>query len=167
MDYVSLRRSQLQQNGFALSKTYGKSMRPLLWGGQHCVVVVPLEGEPAVGDLLMFKQTGQCKNIVHRLVEIRHVGERCLYITRGDNCMNCEKVSLSEIIGRVAEVHRTSGFRPWHAITTKQFAVTDPAYLRYSHCWATLWPVRRLYYWIRAHAYGLRARLLSILNTDR
>lgn len=146
-------------------------MCPLLWGGQHCVAVVPIYGEPKIGDLLLFEQIlpdegkkGKKVNVVHRLVEIRQDGGERFYITRGDNCLGCEKVRRSEIIGRVAEVHRISGFRPWHIIPAKQFAVTDRAYLRYSRFWAAIWPLRRQCYLLRAHARGLRVRLLSVFK---
>ncbi|MDE7437429.1 MAG: hypothetical protein K2M93_03005 [Muribaculaceae bacterium] len=51
-------------------------MRPLIWGGEHCVAVAPIDGEPSIGDLLMFRikqPDGTGKSIVHRLVEIREV----------------------------------------------------------------------------------------------
>lgn len=167
MDYVASRRALLQQKGFALSKTYGKSMRPLIWGGQHCVAVVPLEGEPAPGDLLLFVRRlgGEERNIVHRLVEIRpSAGHGRLYITRGDNCLVCECVQRSEIIGRVAEVHRISGFRPWHAIPSRKFAVTDSAYLIYVRIWSAIWPVRRICYHLRARVGTLASRILTIFK---
>ncbi len=170
MDYVASGRSLIEKNGFALTKTFGRSMRPLIWGGQHCVAVAPLEGEPALGDLLMFKQTlpdGKVRSIVHRLVEIRHDGNEPLYITRGDNCIACETVRRAEIIGRVTEVHRISGFRPWHAIPTKQFAVTGVAYRRYSRFWAAIWPARLVYYRIRAKVRIIRARLLTIFKKNK
>ncbi len=161
MDRVASLRSQLQHNGFALSKTSGTSMRPLIWGGQHCVAVVPLDGEPVVGDLLMFVGTvdGKEISIVHRLVEIRRAGGQSLYITRGDNCLGCERVSRGEIIGRVTEVHRLSGFRPWHVIPARKFAVTDPAYLRYSRFWAATWWMRRPLYQLRSRVYALRSKI--------
>lgn len=132
------------------------------------MAIVPLEGEPEVGDVLVFRQpqVGDKKTyIVHRLVEIRQSGgnER-VYITRGDNCLGTEVVSREEIIGRVAEVHRMTGYRPWHAICAKQFAVTDRAYLRYTRFWTVIWPVRRLYYLLRGHARGLCKRILKIFR---
>lgn len=160
-------RPLFDKNGFALSKTFGKSMRPLIWGGQHCVVVVPLSGEPEIGDMLMFRQTisdGKERNVVHRLVAVRRDGAETIYITRGDNCYVAEEVRRDEIIGRVAEVHRVSGFRPWHIIPSRQFAVTDKAYRRYVRIWAATWPVRRVYYLMRAHVRGLRVRLGSIMR---
>ncbi len=157
----------LERNGFGLSRTFGRSMRPLIWGGQHCVAVVPLDGEPAVDDLLMFRQTladGSQRNVVHRLVEIRRRDNTTLYITRGDNCLGCETVTRDEIVGRVAEVHRLSGFRPWHAIPMKRFAVTDKAYRRYTRFWRAIWPLRRFCYRVRAHGYGLKARVMNFLK---
>lgn len=168
MDYVASRRSLLLQKGFGLSKTYGKSMRPLIWGRCHCVVVVPLKGEPAIGDLLLFvrKCDGEERNIVHRLVEISQTGESRLYITRGDNCLGCEYVRRSEIIGRVAEIHRMTGIRPWYAIPWKKFSVTDSAYLRYMRFWNTMWPLRRVWYRLRACCVSCLRRV-SVLKTDR
>lgn len=167
MNYVTSRRSLIKKNGFAMSKTFGKSMRPLIWGGQHYVVVAPLCSEPVIGDLLMFKQTladGKERNIVHRLIEIRHIGDKPVYITRGDNCFGCEKVCQEEIIGRVTEVHRLSGFRPWHILPVKKFSVSDSAYLIYSRIWAAIWPVRRQYYILRGYFRGLCTRLLTIFK---
>lgn len=136
-------------------------MRPLIWGGQHYVAVVPLEGEPAPGDLLLFvnRLHGEERTLLHRLVEIRQSGGRRLYITRGDNCLLCEQVRRSDIIGRVAEIHRISGFRPWHAIPRKRFAVTDSSYLIYTRIWEIIWPVRRICYRLRACARALAARM--------
>lgn len=165
MDQATRSRKTIQQNGFALSKTSGNSMRPLIWGDQHCVAVAPLDGEPKVGDLLLFQLPIGERNVVHRLVDIRQNGDHRLYITRGDNCLVCENVRREEIIGRVAEVHRISRFRPWHIIPAKQFAVTDRAYLRYLHFWTAIWPIRRQYYLLRAHIRGLHVRLLSVFKS--
>ena len=166
MDYASSQRSRLRHNGFAISQTFGRSMRPLIWGGRHCVAVVPIAGEPSLGDLLLFVRNleGGERNIVHRLVEIRKESDRAIYVTRGDNCLGCEYVKPSEIIGRVAEVHRVSGFRPWYAIPAKKFTVTDKAYLCYSRFWAAIWPLRRIYYRLRGHLYSLAAHQRAIFR---
>lgn len=165
MNNAASHHSLFENTGFIMPKTSGNSMRPLIWSGQHCVAVVPLENEPAVGDLLFFTHTlpdGNEKNIVHRLVEIRHDGKQHVYITRGDNCLGSEQVRRSEIIGRVAEVHRISGYRLWHAVPKKQFAVTDPAYIIYTRFWLATWPVRRLFYILCAHIRAMLTRLLPI-----
>lgn len=164
VDNIAQQRWLLDKNGFALSKTFGRSMRPLIWGGQHCVVVTPLEGEPRPGDLLMFEQPfpdGSHKNIVHRLVEIRGNAPDHIYVTRGDNCLGCEMVKKSRIIGRVVEVHRISGYRPWHAIPTRRFTVSDRAYKIYTRFWNVTWRLRRILYIFRAKVYGASISLLS------
>lgn len=155
------------QVSFVLSKAYGKSMRPLIWGGQHCVAVTPLDGEPEIGDILMFRQKlpdGLVRKVVHRLVKIKQEGDQRFYFTRGDNNMGCEKILRWEIIGRVAEIHRISGFRPWHIIPKRKFSVNDPAYLFYSRVWNAIFPLRRCLYYLRGKAFGLRARLAALLK---
>ena len=148
-EYIESQRAIIEREGFVLPKTSGSSMRPLIWGEDHCVVVVPLVGEPAVGDILMFRQSLDGRNIVHRVVAVEGDAARRVYIARGDNCLGCERVTRDQIIGRVAEAHRLSGYRPWHAIPKKKFTVTDPAYSRYVRLWTLLWPLRRLWYHLR------------------
>ena len=160
-------RMMIERMGFVMPKTSGNSMRPLIWGGQHCVAVAPLDGEPEIGDILFFRHVqpdGTERNVVHRLVEVRGTGDQRVYITRGDNCLGVEWVLRSEIIGRVAEVHRISGYRPWHAIGAKKFSVGDAAYVRYSRVWAAIWPARRIYYLMRAHARGVIGGMLSLFR---
>lgn len=173
MDNADTIRAMIKKQGFALlSKTDGSSMRPLLWGGRHTVAVAPLCGDPSVGDILLFVQRRGDKevSIVHRLVGISEteIGKGSesnavaendrkletsatkLYIMRGDNCIGCEKVRREEIIGRVVEIHRISGWRPWHIIPKKKIEVTDRYYRLYSRVWMAIWPLRRIYYALRA-----------------
>ncbi|MDE6273097.1 MAG: S24/S26 family peptidase [Muribaculaceae bacterium] len=156
LDSVDSQREIIARNGFAISKTSGRSMRPLIWGGRHCVVVVALEREPTVGDILMFELPtadtagGSSKKIVHRLVEIRHGEEgRKEYVMQGDNNLHCETIAREQIIGRVTEVHRLGAYRPWHAIGKRKFTVEDPAYRRYLHLLEATRPLRRIYYRLR------------------
>ena len=169
MGYVESTKSFIVQKGLGLSLTHGKSMRPLIWGERHYVAVVPLTSNPRLGDLLMFRdiRRNQEINIVHRLVEIRQSVDRLVYITRGDNCLNSECVSRDKIIGRVTEVHRLSGFRPWYAIPSRRFTVDDSAYIVYSRVWSATWPLRRIYYLLRAHANGLRVRVMSLFRRKK
>lgn len=159
----------LEQNGFGLSMTHGTSMRPLIWGGRHCVAVAPLDDDPKPGGLLMFRENrrGHEINIVHRLVEIKEADGQSVYITRGDNCLATETVTRDSIIGRVTEVHRLSGFRPWYVIPARRFTVEDRAYRIYSRVWAVTWPVRRVYYLMRGHANGVRVRVMSLFRRKR
>ena len=65
------------KEGFGVSMTSGSSMRPLIWGGEHCVAVAPLDGEPVPGDILMFRygSGSAARSIVHRLIAIQSPGE--------------------------------------------------------------------------------------------
>lgn len=152
-------RAELAVGGFAINRTKGQSMRPLIWQGEHYVVVVPLVGEPAVGDLLLFRRGGLF--VLHRLVATQGPGAERVYITRGDNCEEPETVRADELIGRAAEVHRIGGWRPWHALWRRKFTVADAAYRRYCRLWAALWPVRRQYYRLRRRLYSIKAKLKS------
>ena len=169
MNYIDSRRSIFQQFGFVLPKTSGKSMRPLIWEKDHRVVVAPLNMEAIVGDLLMFRHRlsdGKSINIVHRVVDCNRTYDETIYITRGDNCLGIERVSPSEVIGRVVEIHRISGYRPWHIIPFKKISVSDPSYRIYTRIWLALWPARRIAYLLRLHAYGLYSRLRSALSNS-
>lgn len=163
MGKVNESRMLLQQRGFTIPRTSGSSMRPLIWGENHCVVVIPLEAEPRVGDIIMFIQRQGAKEIsvVHRVVRIEGAAADRVYITRGDNCLQCETVRSDEVVGRVAEVHRLSGYRPWHAIPFRKFGVDDRCFILYTRLWSALWPVRRLYYIGRAYGRVLLSRVLK------
>lgn len=146
-------------------------MRPLIWGGEHTVVVAPLEGEPRVGDILMFAQASaataaeELRPVVHRVVKVKEAPQGGqIYITRGDNCIKTERVRPDEIIGRVVEVHRTVGYRPWHILPFRQFAVASRSHRLYTRVWMAAWPARRLYYLLRFRTQRLRYRLSSIIR---
>lgn len=146
MESIDSLRAKLEHTGFALVKTDGTSMRPLIWTGQHCVAVVLIEGEPKVGDLLAFINIvgGRKRGIIHRLVEIREESGETLYITRGDNCIGCEILHSSQIIGKVTEIHRLTAYRPWHAIPLRKFSTDGRAHRIYTRLWLMSWPLRRL-----------------------
>lgn len=135
-------------------------MRPLIWGGQHYVAVAPLTDEPKIGDILMFRQgdNDASKLIVHRLVGIYTEQGATRYLTRGDNCLSCEYVNCDAIIGRVVEIHRLSGFRPWFIVPFKSFSVDNRYYKAYSNIWSRIWPLRRLLYRCRGYVRRLRSK---------
>ena len=147
-------RSILQTVGVVLSFTKGVSMRPLIRQGTHYVAVVPLEGEPQVDDLLLFEQCRPAGTacVLHRLIAV----EGDTYITRGDNCLGCERIRREDIIGRVSHIYRVG--------QQEGMSVSHPAYLRYVRLWTALWPLRRPLYWMRGVAYGTMRRLRSLFR---
>lgn len=161
MESVDDIRVQIDRMGFAITSTTGSSMRPLIWGGDHMVVVAPFDGEPELGDILMFRtrgMDGKRIEIVHRLVEIRSDEQGRIYMTRGDNRKDYELMRRKAIIGRIAEVHRVSGYRPWHILPGLKFTVNDRSYRIYTRIWQAIWPLRRAYYDVRYHACSLLNR---------
>lgn len=169
MSRASAMRRQIEQAGFGLSATHGTSMRPLIWGGRHCVAVAPMEREPEAGELLMFTQRrGEREiNIVHRLVEVRHDGGRTLYVTRGDNCRESETVSPDEVVGRVVEVIRTGGFRPWYAVWSRRFATSGRSHRAYTRVWTAIWPARKAWYGLRVRYWAVREWVRKLMNGER
>ena len=168
MDSSAVRR-QIEKQGFGLSMTRGRSMRPLIWGGSHCVVVAPLSGHPDSGDIVMFRQKreGGEISIVHRVVEVKRDSDGAiLYVTRGDNCLYSETSRPEDVIGRVVEVVRTVGYRPWFVIGSRDFKVTDAAYKRYVGFWTAIWPLRRIYYMVRERFEGVRQLMVKLLRKE-
>lgn len=143
---------------FTLLPVHGPSMRPLIWEGMHCVVIVPQVDEPSIGDILVFRQRrrGGMAHVAHRLVAKE---QNAVYVMRGDNCLGCERIVSDDIVGRVAAITRVGGWRPWHAVWREQFDVDDRCQFVYTKLWGWLWPVRRVYYRLR----GLCAALVSFL----
>lgn len=143
-------REVMERAGVALAFTRGQSMRPLIWQGHHYVAVVPLEGEPQVGDMLLFEQARPegTATVLHRLVN--REGEH--YVTRGDNCLRCELVARAQIIGRATHIYRKGPARWFMAIKKECITIDDPQYQRYLRLLLRLWPLRRCRLWLRAGA---------------
>ncbi|MDE7376984.1 MAG: S24/S26 family peptidase [Muribaculaceae bacterium] len=154
-DLAAYYRSEIERKGFLYNLTEGRSMRPLIWGGQHAVAVDRLDGEPKVGDVLLFTLTmpdGAVRVVEHRLVEVRGDGAERVYVMRGDNNLGCEEVRRADIIGRVAEVHLITGWRPWHAIWARKFSTAGRVHRVYTRLWLASWPARRLLMLARGYA---------------
>lgn len=80
----------------------GRSMWPTI-RESDTLVLSPLQGEPTVGDVLLFHHNG--RRVVHRLVG----REGAVYIMQGDNNYGTEQVGRADILARVAAVERRSG----------------------------------------------------------
>lgn len=161
-------REVLASLGVVLAPTKGGSMRPLIVQGKGYVGIVAVD-EPRIGDILLFEQRRAAESvyILHRLVHIDQTGDTPVYVTRGDNCLVCERVLRDDIIGRAEMIYWTRGAGSWmprllHARRetdgTRALCVSDRAYKIYSRLWMVSWPVRRLW-------YRLRSRLRSIIDT--
>ena len=82
-------------------KVKGSSMYPLLRDGKDEVTLSPLENEPAVMDIVLFRYRG--KHILHRIISI----DGDTYILQGDGIYNsCEICKRKDIIAIVTEICR-------------------------------------------------------------
>ena len=99
----------------------GISMLPLISGGSDTIRLRPLrqEEEPVAGDVYLFVRQGH--HIVHRLM--RREGD--IYVFRGDNCYNCERVRRQDILARLTLVEHADGTSvstdspEWHAASRR------------------------------------------------
>ncbi|MBQ9418396.1 MAG: VanZ family protein [Bacteroidales bacterium] len=86
----------------------GRSMEPLLHEGE-VVVVAPVEGEVAEGEVVLFRYRG--RHLLHRVVAM----EGSQLTLQGDNCIGCEVVQRNDVVARLVEVPRLGavGCRAW------------------------------------------------------
>lgn len=77
----------------------GTSMQPTICEGD-AVTLEPATGNPAVGDVVLFRYRGQ--HLLHRIVAIADG----VYTTLGDNCVNTESCRREDIVARLVEVER-------------------------------------------------------------
>ncbi len=94
----------------------GTSMRPTLCEGDK-ITVAPLETDPQVGDVVLFRYAGW--HLLHRVIAI----EGDLYTMQGDNCYGTETAPRRDIVARLVAAHNRDG---------RAFRVGDPAWERLS-----------------------------------
>ena len=100
--FFSLVEEQLNDGKRVQITLKGTSMTPTLHEGDT-LLIEPLVGTPAVGDVLLFCLGGN--HFVHRLIRID--GDN--YIMRGDNNLSTETARRADLLARLVEVRRTSG----------------------------------------------------------
>ena len=118
----------LKENGYYVSTPSGRSMRPFIKGGVDVVTVLPLDGEAALFDaVLYYRSNGE--HVIHRIVWKK----KDLYLIRGDNCYYTERVPKERVSGVVHTIQRgektvsvkTGGYRLavfiWHMIYPLRF----------------------------------------------
>lgn len=147
-------------------------MRPLIFKGVCYVAIVPVD-VPQVGDILLFEQIrrGGTSCVLHRLVDV----EDGVYVTRGDNCLGCERITRADIIGRVENIYWPQGSRSsWSLLLWLPrlygarnednrwvLNANDSGYLRYVSFWNAVWPLRRIAYMARAVAARIYHAIVS------
>jgi signal peptidase I len=81
-----------------------RSMLPILAPGDRVIARGTVE-QPRVGEIAIVK-TGQ-KWLAHRVIERRAVGGKCLFVTKGDNCIGTDEIwSAEAFCGIITSVQR-------------------------------------------------------------
>lgn len=115
--------------------TVGDSMKPLLYNRQTHVFIQKADGILRCGDIPLYRRpSGQY--VMHRIIR---VGKDCYY-TRGDNRCGLEKVPQEWVLGVVTQIFRKGKYIP----------VTDVRYRLFVKFWKIIYPIRWIYYHIRA-----------------
>ena len=115
--------------------TVGDSMEPLLYNRKTHVFIQKAEGTLCSGDIPLYRRpSGQY--VMHRIIR---VGKTCYY-TRGDNRCGLEKVPREWVLGVVTQIFRKGKYIP----------VTDARYRLFVKFWKIIYPIRWIYYHIRA-----------------
>lgn len=77
----------------------GTSMQPTLCEGD-ILTLAPLDGHPAVGDVVLFRYQGQ--HLLHRIISVADG----TYTTQGDNCVSTESCRRDAIVARLVAVEK-------------------------------------------------------------
>ena len=82
----------------------GTSMQPTLFEGD-ILTLAPVEGDPAVGDVVLFRCQGQ--HLLHRIISVADG----IYTTQGDNCVTTECCRRDDIVARLVAVEKRHGVK--------------------------------------------------------
>ncbi len=122
--------NDLELHGLYASTTRGTSMEPLFRTHRDVVIISKLEGELKKYDVALYRGNKSGKYILHRVVGIKND----VYLIRGDNTFEIERVDKSSVIGVLVEFNREG----------KHVRVTDRGYRIYSVLWNFIYPIRYL-----------------------
>lgn len=151
--YFALVNEQLADGQHVRLVLKGRSMTPTLHEGDH-IILEPLQGEPTVGDVYLFRILG--RHMLHRLVLRR--GDTL--VMQGDNNYSCEHIAPTDLRGRLVAVQRPGGperptdGRAWRAAT--RWCMVRSAARRVASRWLSADGRRRLRPWY----FGLLAILM-------
>ena len=93
---------RLREGGPVTIVLRGTSMQPTLADGDK-VTLAPLEADPQVGDVVLFRYGGQ--HLLHRVIAID--GDN--YTMQGDNCFGTESAPRCDLVARLVAAHNRDG----------------------------------------------------------
>ncbi len=125
----------LQQHGVLTYRFRGVSMRPMLRQGKDFITVERKSGRLKKYDVALYRRPNGAY-VLHRVVEVCPEG----YVILGDNCYAKEfGIREDQVFGVLVGFSRGE----------KQISVTDRWYQLYARVWYWLYPVRRIFMWLR------------------
>ena len=121
----------LKRDGKLCCSFRGVSMLPMLRQDKDLVVIQPAGGKRLERlDVALFKRGNQY--VLHRVISVREGG----YILRGDNTYSPEYVPEDKVLGVLRSFVRGG----------REYAVTDPRYLRYARFWCAIYGLRAFFF---------------------
>lgn len=131
------------QQGMYVSTTSGVSMYPMLRDRKDTVVVTPCSGRLRKYDVPLYRRGEQY--VLHRIIKVLPDS----YVIRGDNCMLSEHgITDGDIIGVLSGFYRGK----------RQVRMDGFAYRAYIRACILSYPIRYVYYRIKAVAAGIIRR---------
>lgn len=101
---MDLIRSLLQQGLRVRIRVTGKSMRPLLSGGEIVEVVPCAKENPALGDLVLYCVTPR-NPVIHRVIRHRYDKGGLYLQTKGDACAAADDfIPVNQVFGRIERI---------------------------------------------------------------
>ena len=127
---------QLLKEGYYVSTTVGRSMRPMLRNRRDRVVLRAVSREERLArmDLPLYRYPDG-RYVLHRIIGT----EGDVYLIRGDNTYAVERIPHEWILGVVTEFYR--GERHW--------SVESRRYRRYARFWNAIYPLRAFLHRVR------------------
>ena len=113
-----------------VSTTAGTSMWPMLRNRRDTIVVAPATKPLSAYDVALYIRASDDAYILHRVIDRTPGG----YVILGDNCINVEQVTESQVIGVLTEFWRGERKQDPHS----------PFWMAYARVWHALWPIRRI-----------------------
>jgi hypothetical protein len=102
---LSLAAEMLRRHGTVRLKAWGTSMLPSVWPGDQLTIESAANHEVIPGDIVLVLRHGRF--FIHRLVEVRRVGDRFWWMTKGDAMPDSDPpIVARELLGRVARINR-------------------------------------------------------------
>lgn len=121
--------SELLAHGTCLTRTRGKSMKPLLKENRDAVMLMRSDREIKKYDVVLYKDS-LGRYILHRVIAIK--GD--VFVIRGDNTYKKELVPKSEILAVMVSYNRKG----------KSRSIDSFGYKLYSRVWNFLYPLRHI-----------------------